>query len=780
MMVKIGVDDQASQKVNGIASGIKGNLGKAAKTGAKAVAAGIGVMTAAGGAAGAAIVSAASSVAEYGDNIDKLSQKMGLSAEAYQEWDAVMQHSGTSMETMKASMKTLANAAENGSDAFAELGLSQEQVASMSQEELFEATIAGLQDVEDTTKRTYLAGKLLGRGATELGALLNTSAEETQEMRDRIHELGGVMSEDAVKASAAFEDSLQDMQTAANGIKNNLIGEFLPAITKVMDGMQELFIGNTDEGFALITEGIGGAFDKAGEIVSKVAPKIAELAAKIGDELTAHAPELAEKTMEFLGGMANGIASMVPVVAEGLGELLSGVILSLPEWGPELLKAAVLLFANIVQAIITVAVDVGNAVAELIMGAVGAIAPYAGAMLEAAAAFFGNIIEGANARAGEIIESANELITGAVDAVGGFVGDMMQAGSDLIQGLIDGIQSMVGSVGEALTNGVGGAIEGLLSFLGIHSPSTLMRGYGEDTMAGYQEGIEGGSGSAESAMENAAADIFAAADKAAGKADTSTIGKTLSDNAPKGVDTEALEPPATQMVKNAIAAAMQLDASGIGENLSATAAAGVDASAMQQKIAALASAASSASTSVNIGIEADTSEVKQLAAAASTISQAYATAAGKASASLKSMVAAARETANGIKAAIKVPDYTAKINVKRGSVELPHFWMTGEYNVKTGAVPHTGVNWYESGAIFAPNHPGIIGIGDAREPEVAAKVSDLNKYLDIGNGGGDTYNIYLQPQGNDYNEWAMLLTGAIETRNRMRGNDVKSTNVRMA
>jgi hypothetical protein len=87
-------------------------------------------------AAGGTMVAASGNVAQYGDQIDKMSQKMGLSAEAYQEWDAVMQHSGTSMEAMKASMKTLANAAETNSAAFGELGISQEQLASMSQEEL--------------------------------------------------------------------------------------------------------------------------------------------------------------------------------------------------------------------------------------------------------------------------------------------------------------------------------------------------------------------------------------------------------------------------------------------------------------------------------------------------------------------------------------------------------------------------------------------------------------------------------------------------------------------
>ena len=128
--------------------------------------------------AGTALTSAASGVASYGDNIDKMSQKMNMTAEAYQEWDAVMQHSGTSMESMKASMKTLANAAETNNKAFKEIGITEKDLQTLNQQELFEKTIAGLQNMTDDTQRTYVAGKLLGKGATELGALLNTSAAD--------------------------------------------------------------------------------------------------------------------------------------------------------------------------------------------------------------------------------------------------------------------------------------------------------------------------------------------------------------------------------------------------------------------------------------------------------------------------------------------------------------------------------------------------------------------------------------------------------------------------
>ena len=215
--------------------------------------------------------------AEYGDNVDKMSQKMGITAEAYQEWDFIMQHCGTSMDSLKSSMKTLATAAETGNAAFEKIGLSQEQIANMSQEDLFAATIAGLQGIDDTTERTYLASQLLGRGATELGALLNMSAEETAEMRDRVHELGGVMSDEGVKASAQFEDSLKDLQTAFSGVKRSLAGEFLPSITKAMDGFTEILIGNTDEGITAIKEGT----DEMIQVLNEMLPTFIEVGGEV-------------------------------------------------------------------------------------------------------------------------------------------------------------------------------------------------------------------------------------------------------------------------------------------------------------------------------------------------------------------------------------------------------------------------------------------------------------------------------------------------------------------
>lgn len=113
-------------------------------------------------------IDAVGDLAAYGDEIDKMSQKMGISAQAYQEWDAILQHSGSNINAMKPAFKTLQAQAIANADAFQTLGISQEEVANLSQEDLFAKTIEGLQNVSDENERAELANKLLGRSYMEL------------------------------------------------------------------------------------------------------------------------------------------------------------------------------------------------------------------------------------------------------------------------------------------------------------------------------------------------------------------------------------------------------------------------------------------------------------------------------------------------------------------------------------------------------------------------------------------------------------------------------------
>ena len=222
---------------------------------AKATAAAVAAIGAAAVAAGKALWNMANDVAETGDEIDKMSQKIGISAESYQEWGYVFERCGTDVNNLQAGMKTLSGViadAGNGSSSAAEklaaVGLSIDDLNGKSQDEQLSIVIAALQDMEAGAERTSAATDLLGRSATDMAAVLNMTAEETEALKQEANDYGMVMSNEAVAASAAFEDSLTKLTGTMSGLKNRMVGELLLGITQIMDGLSDLVAGNEEAG----------------------------------------------------------------------------------------------------------------------------------------------------------------------------------------------------------------------------------------------------------------------------------------------------------------------------------------------------------------------------------------------------------------------------------------------------------------------------------------------------------------------------------------------------
>ena len=301
-----GVAKEASEKAGeegGSAFGEK--FAAALKTGAAVIATALAAATAAAVATGAAFIGAADSVAELGDTIDKESQKMNMSAAGYQEWSFILQHAGSSIEGMKTSMRKLTTAAEEGNAAFDALGISQQELASMSPEDIWNRTIAALQGVEDEGERTVLASQLLGRGATELAPLFNMTAEEVEELRAQVYDLGGVMSDDAVKAAAEYEDQLQNMKTSFKGLKIAMMSQFLPGLSQVMQGLADVFAGN-------------GGLEDIREGLSSVVTNITELA-----------PQFFELANTIIMSLLEGFAPLLPSLATAIFDFINSGIVSM-------------------------------------------------------------------------------------------------------------------------------------------------------------------------------------------------------------------------------------------------------------------------------------------------------------------------------------------------------------------------------------------------------------------------------------------------------------------
>lgn len=479
---------QIVPSAEGISSGIQDALGDTTGIGNKA---GIniadGIKTAISVAGIAAVLtgafSALDNVAGYGDNIDKMSQKMGMASTTYQEWDAVMQHCGTSMDTMKSSMKTLANAAENGNSAFEQLGLSLDDVASMSQEELFEATIAGLQGIEDTTLRTHLASQLMGRGATELGALLNLSAEDVEAMRQRVHELGGVMSEDAVKDAAAFKDALQDLKTAFGAIGRNALAPLLGTVADIMNALADIIAGNTQAG----VDALAGIFQGIVDGIPAFLQTGMDAISQFLSSLTEQAPVFLEKGVEFVTNLVNGFLQSLPSLITGAAELISQLISTIGTLLPQFMQSGAQMTLNMITGLISNLPAIISALVGGILQMITTMLSYLPQFLTAGIQYVGQVAAGLIDAIPDLLSSAGQVAQDAWDKFKET--DWLQLGSDIVQGICDGVASAATGLFDSLKNLATNALESAKSVLNINSPSKVFR---DVVGRGISEGIAAG------------------------------------------------------------------------------------------------------------------------------------------------------------------------------------------------------------------------------------------------------------------------------------------------
>lgn len=428
--------------------------------------------------------------AEYGDTIDKMSQKMGMSSDAYQEWDFVLQHCGASIESLKPAMKTLATAAESGSDAFAQLGISQEQIAGMSQEQLFDATIAGLQNVTDETQRTYLAGKLLGRGATELGPLLNTSADDVADMRAQVHDLGGVMGSDAVKAAAAYQDSLQNMQYAFSGLKNNISGELLPTLTLIMDGVTKMLTGGGDEVAAAVGDLV---VSLSGQLTAQ-APRMMSVAltfiAALVTGLLSALPDLTGTSVELVGALLLGIAEQLPGIIVAAATAVQGIVdkITSPESITLLVQAAVQILLALANGLVGALPELIDTIPIIITNLVDAVLASLPEIVEAGLQIIIALASGIVTNSGHVLAVVPKLIVALVHAFGSYVSSVAGIGKAIVDGIRKGITEQWQRLKADVSNLFTGLVDWIKKLLGIHSPSTVFAGIGTNMAKGIGAG----------------------------------------------------------------------------------------------------------------------------------------------------------------------------------------------------------------------------------------------------------------------------------------------------
>ena len=224
---------------------IRGNLAKLGDESnrVKGLLAGLGVSLSVAGFA--AMIKSAIDAA---DQLNKLSQKIGISVEALSTLRFAAQLSDVSLETLQKGIKGLSqNIAEantgigDGAQVFEALGVSVKNAdGSMKSTEAVLLQVADVfANLEDGAVKTALAVKLFGKSGMDMIPFLNQGAAGINQLTAEAERLGLKLTTETARSAEAFNDNLTALKASSSSLGIALARDFLPELTNITNAMRE-------------------------------------------------------------------------------------------------------------------------------------------------------------------------------------------------------------------------------------------------------------------------------------------------------------------------------------------------------------------------------------------------------------------------------------------------------------------------------------------------------------------------------------------------------------
>ena len=232
---------------------------------------------------GALFKEAVTETAQFGDELAKSSQKVGVSVESLSGLAHAATLSGVAFEDLTGGLAKLAKNMQLAvftpssptAAAFKALGIqvTDAQGHLRGTEDVLDDVAEKFSHMEDGAGKTALAMNLFGRSGKELIPFLNEGREGLAEMKAEAERLGISMSTEQAKAAEKYKDDMERVDETLKGLKIRVANEVLPAL----DRMAEWF---SDQAPAML-QGISTAFGGIGAVLGNSIVQVVALSAAI-------------------------------------------------------------------------------------------------------------------------------------------------------------------------------------------------------------------------------------------------------------------------------------------------------------------------------------------------------------------------------------------------------------------------------------------------------------------------------------------------------------------
>ncbi|UQI41940.1 EF-hand domain-containing protein [Vreelandella venusta] len=175
----------------------------------------------------------------WADQLQKTNLRIGASTEALSQYNYVASLSGVEFNQLTTAWqrqtRRIAEAAAGTGVAVAaldKLNLSAKELNQLAPEEQFERIAAAMQGVENSSERVRLAQQLWDSEGVKLVQIVNSGTDAIAAMRAEADALGLTISQDTANGMATYNDEVDRLKFAAQGVSQTLLTELVPSLTQ--------------------------------------------------------------------------------------------------------------------------------------------------------------------------------------------------------------------------------------------------------------------------------------------------------------------------------------------------------------------------------------------------------------------------------------------------------------------------------------------------------------------------------------------------------------------
>lgn len=409
--------------------------------------------------------------------------------------------------------------------------------------------ISNFSDIAEAIHAIQTEMDITGTTAKEAGSTISGSVASMKSAWDNLvvglaygnADLGQLIDNVVTSAETAFNNILPVAERALIGIGQlvtdiaPIIGQRLPElITTLLPQILETgtqFIGALGQG---IIDNLPALVGSAAQIVVTLVTGIVgalpqltkgavELISALGEALIDNGDELLDAGSDLLGfvvdGVANGLPKLLDSGAKMLTNLYNGFWNNLPKMItavgkmandmlnyilqnlPQFMSRGADLLTNIANGFTNNLPQIVSAVVKMITQFIATIAQNLPHILQQGVVIIGKLVAGLIQAIPQIVAAIPRIISTIVNTFGKY--DWLSIGINIIKGIASGIANAAGLIADAARNAAKKAFDAAKAFLGIHSPSRLMRDQvGRYISEGIAVGIDQNVDSIEDSMRN--------------------------------------------------------------------------------------------------------------------------------------------------------------------------------------------------------------------------------------------------------------------------------------